>query len=440
MPSPTAFFDTLQQQVSAARSKLRTFPTEELARKSGFLKRTPRKIPIPKLIEGLLAVAPQTNFSLENIASTIGLAAHTTYSKQALHDRLAPTVQAFLAQVITSLFGQLASQGHTPDAFASFQRVLVQDSTVQTLPPHLAELFPTSGNQLHKQCASLKIQWICDLKNSAVEQVSLSGFTRNDQAASPDILAIARPGDLVIRDLGYLVASVLAQFVEWGIYFLTRLRLDLALYDPTSGQALDLKTLLRTQGQLDCRVCFGPKRTPLRLVAVPAPEEVVNQRRARAKATAKRRGRSAHNATYLFLLGWNIFLTNVPRSTWSPKTLVATYRLRWRIEMIFKTWKSHLGLRQLNCQTGVLLQLSVLTKLLFCALVCQICDALQLTGPKGKQVSLLRVGRTLAQCACWFCASMLGLSVSQWLASRLDNHSFYEKRTDRKNYYELLAA
>ena len=73
---------------------------------------------------------------------------------------------------------------------------------------HLADLFPGGGNQHGGDYANLKIQWICDLKNSAVEQVSLSGFTRNDQAAAPDILNVARPGDLVLRDLGYLVTSI----------------------------------------------------------------------------------------------------------------------------------------------------------------------------------------------------------------------------------------
>jgi hypothetical protein len=120
--------------------------------------------------------------------------------------------------------------------------------------------------------------------------------------------------------------------------------------------------------------------------------------------------------------------------------LAAIYRLRWRIEMIFKTWKSHLGLRQLNCHSGVLLQLSVLTKLFFCALVCQICDVLELTCATDEHVSLLRLGRILAQCACWFCAAMLGISVSQWLCFRLTRHSLYEKRTDRKNYYQLLSG
>ncbi|MBE0544218.1 MAG: transposase [Verrucomicrobia bacterium] len=43
-------------------------------------------------------------------------------------------------------------------------------------------------------------------------------------------------------------------------------------------------------------------------------------------------------------MGWTIVLTNVPRAVWPAKALAPLYRLRWRSEMIFKAWKSHLGL------------------------------------------------------------------------------------------------
>ena len=439
MQNPSAFFATLQQQLPATLAKLQQLEVEGLARQAGFLKRCPRKIPILKFLRGLLAVAPETHLSLEHIASVIGLAAHTTYTKQGLSDRLTPAVEAFLARVITALFGQLCLAVPTSQAFRSFARVLVRDSTVETLPKHLAKLFPASGNQHGHDYAALKIQWICDLKNSAAEHVSLSGFTRNDQAATSDILHVARRGDLVIRDLGYLTSQILAQFVEAQISFLTRHRHGINLYDPKSGKPLDLKTQLAACGSLDRQVLLGPERAPLRWVALPVPEEVANQRRHRAKTSAQRRRRSPPGAMHLFLMGWNIFLTNVPVSIWPPKTLVAVYRLRWRIEIIFKTWKSHLGLRELNCHTAVLLQLSVMTKLLFCVMVCQICDALELNCTANEHVSLLRLGHILGQCACWFCAAVVGISVSQWVKFCLTRHCFYEIRKDRSNYYQLLA-
>ena len=439
MNNPQRFFNSLQQQLPAAVARLQDLDAEALARRSGFLARAPRKIPMPKFLRGLLALAPEKNLSLERAASVIGLAAEVTYSKQALSERLTRQIEPFLAEVITSSFGHLSHSADTRQAMASFARVLVHDSTVESMPKHLAALFPGGGNQHGGDYANLKIQWICDLKNSAVEHVSLSGFTRNDQAAAPDILAVARPGDLVLRDLGYLVPRLLPHLDECGIFFLSRYRHDLNLYDPQTGEAFALLARLRISHSLDLPLLLGTERVPVRLVALPVPEEVANRRRQKAKASAQRRHRSPLGQEHLALMDWNLFVTNVPVSIWPPKALVAVYRLRWRIEIIFKTWKSHLGLHQLNSRTAVLLQLSVLTKLLFCALVCQVCDVLELRCAPGDHVSLLRLGRILGQCACWFSALVLGNSVSQWLQFSLAQHVFYDRRKDRRNYYQLLA-
>lgn len=439
MQDPTAFWAAFQQQLPAALAKLQALDVEALARQSGFLERSPRKIPILKFLEAVLALAPECALTLEHIASVIGLAADTTYSKQALSQRLDHQIEPFLAQVITALFGQLSPEVQTSRALVPFQRVLLHDSTVEKLPSHLAKLFPGSGNQHGQHYAALKIQWVCDLKNSSALQVALSGFTRNDQAAAPQILDVAQEGDLVIRDLGYLTSLVLAQFVRRLIFFLTRYKHGIHLYDPRTHKPLDLKSLLSADGRLDRPVLLGPERAPMRIVALPVPEEVANLRRHKAKTSAQRRHRSPPSPMHLFLMSWNIFLTNVPASIWSPKTLVAVYRLRWRIEIIFKTWKSHLGLRRLNCRTAVLVQLSVMTKLLFCVMVCQLCDVLELNCAADEHVSLLRLGHILGQCACWFSATVLGISVSQWLKFYLTHHSLYEHRDDRSNYYELLS-
>src|SRR5205807_2210411 len=115
----------------------------------------------------------------------------------------------------------------------------------------------------------------------------------------------------------------------------------------------------------------------VRLVAIPVPEEVANERRRKAKAQDRR---SRPSAKRLFLMSWSLLLTNVPKSLWPAKVLPVIYRLRWRIEMIFKAWKSHLGLRELNCRTANLLRLSVMSRLLFCVLVYRFCQALELCG------------------------------------------------------------
>jgi len=439
MPSNTnALFQFVEQNLRHLRSALTGLDAESLARQSGFLQRLPRKIPIPKFLLALSGLAAETTLSLERVAAVIGLAAQTHYSKQALHQRLSPQLEQFLAQVAAALCGQLVAPLKSHGWFAAFPRVLLHDSTVEPLPEHLADTFPGPANGRQRRYAALKLQFVCDLLQAKVLHLSLSGFTRNDQSASPDILKLLQPGDLVIRDLGYFVLKVLEQISLAQAFFLSRYRHGVGIYDRSTGQSLDLAAKLRPGQAWEGNVLLGREQVPVRLVAQPVPEALANQRRRKARSNRDRRLNPS--AEHLHLLGWNIFVTNVPRSIWPAKILQPIYRVRWRIEIIFKAWKSHLGLRQLNCRTANLLCLSVMTKLLFCIAVYRLCDAVELLGDQQRHISLLRLARILGQCSCWFAATVLGVSLAQWVEWHLHHHAFYEQRKDRKNFYETLAA
>ena len=406
-----------------------------MARQSRFLLRTPRKIPLADFLLALVALAAEATLSLERIAAVVGLVARLTYPKQALHKRLNASVENFLAQVATAWFGELGQSVRTQGWLRPFRRVLLHDSTVLARPDHLADLFPGSSHQRQKKRASLKIQFVADVLNATVVQCSLSGFTRNDQAAAPDILAVARRGDLILRDLGYFALPVLAALAQQGASFLSRFKHGRLVYD-LRGQPLNLARELKARGRFDQEVLLGANRVRVRVVALPAPEAVANERR--RKARAHRDVRLNPSREHLFLMGWNIFLTNVPRAVWPAKALAPLYRLRWRIEMIFKAWKSHLGLRQFNTRSGSRLRLSVMTKLLFCVLVDRFCQALELLGDARRQISLLRLARILGQCACWFAAAVLEMTPAQWLEHQLTHQVFYERRHDRQNYFQLF--
>lgn len=435
MPANTRLV-SVQQNLRQLRSTLLAIDTEKLARQSGFLRRSPRKILIPKLVLALASLAAETVLSLERIAAVISLAAQASYSKQAFHQRLNARLEPFLAQVATTLFGQLLTPVKKEGHLASFGRVLLHDSTVEPLPQTLASAFPGPANGQRRDNASLKLQFICDLLQGQVLEVSLSGFTRNDQAAAPDLVPLLKPGDLIIRDLGYFVLKVFAQIAQAGAFFLSRYRHGVCLYD-LSGQPIDLAAALRPGQTWDGQVLLGHEKLPVRLVAQPVPEDIANERRRRARANRDRRLNPGKDR--LYLLGWNLFITNVPPATWPTQALVPIYRLRWRIETIFKAWKSHLGWRQINCRTAELLRLSVMTKLIFCIAVYRLCNALELLDRHQRHWSLLRLARILGQCSCWFAASLLGVSLQQWIQWQLDHHAFYDLRNDRKNFYQLLA-
>lgn len=427
----------LQDHLRQLQAQLEHLDLDSLARQTGFRQRSARKVPIRKLVLALVALAAETVLTLERVAAVVALAANTAYSKQALHQRLGLELERFLAQVATSLLGQLSLPAQNQGWFKSFRRVLLHDSTVEPLPEHLASAFPGPANGRKRRYAALKLQFVCDLLHSQILHVSLSGFTRNDQAASPDILRLLQPGDLIIRDLGYFVLKVLEQISHQGAFFLSRYRHGVLIFDAQTGQPVDLAAQLRPGQVWDQQVLLGTEKIPVRLVAQPVSESLANQRRRRAKTNRDRRLNP--DKRKLHLLGWHIFVTNIPQTVWPAKALQPIYRLRWRMEIIFKAWKSHLGLRELNCRTADLLRLSLMTKLLFCIAVYRLCDALELAGQAPRHVSLLRLARILDQCGCCFAVALLGVSMAQWLEWHLRHHLFYEVRKDRKNFYELLS-
>ena len=99
---------------------------------------------------------------------------------------------------------------------------------------------------------------------------------------------------------------------------------------------------------LDVSVCMGKKEQFTgRLIALPVASQIANERRRKAKEAMKSDKRKKHSPDYLYLLGWDLFFTNVDSKTWTPNQAFEAYQVRWRIEICFKSWKSALRLKAL---------------------------------------------------------------------------------------------
>ena len=83
----------------------------------------------------------------------------------------------------------------------------------------------------------------------------------------------------------------------------------------------------------------------MRLIAIRLDKEVADRRRQKAKMGKGSRKAPSKNA--LKLLDWQIMLTNCDNERLAVETTYEVYALRWRIETIFKAWKSGLGLDQI---------------------------------------------------------------------------------------------
>jgi IS4 transposase len=90
---------------------------------------------------------------------------------------------------------------------------------------------------------------------------------------------------------------------------------------------------------VDIEVFVGKEKQPVRLVACLLSEEAINKRQREANRSAQRHG-STISKKKANLLKYGIFITNVPVTMLSSISIMATYRARWRVELIFKQWKS----------------------------------------------------------------------------------------------------
>lgn len=427
------------KNVDAWIGEIETMDVESLARSTGFQKRAQRKISIKDLTLGVMAVVASGRLSFERVATSIARRAREHYSKQALHKRLGSSASGYLLTVFGRCLQPTLREAGARGLFAPFRRVLLHDSSAIPLPDRYAKEFPGSANQ-HKAFSQAKIQVVCDLLQNRVEHVSLSGFTRNDQCAAPDILTLLRPGDLIIRDLGYFVLSVFAAIIERKAFFLSRYFYGVKVIDPRTQCAIPLAKELKKRGFFDRKVWIGEDaRVPVRLVAVPVPDAVANMRRRKL-----RRNRDQNlnpGKEHLYLLGWNIFVTNVGSETWPAKQLPILYRLRWRIETLFKAWKSHLALTELSSQCLSMIHLSIMTKLIFCAFVYRTCHHLEIgrDAPR-RHVSILRVAKLLSALSICIEAAFVRLTPQRLLTQLIDSHAFYESRTDRACFHDLVQA
>ena len=343
-------------------------PLEQLARECGFLRRRPKKV-LPRVFLQLCCLLTlQTECSLRAWACLWGLLTHQTLSKQALAKRCSARALAFVRAVLQLVLGRLARDAaEIPATLRAFGRVLLHDSTTLALAPKLAAAFPGPRNHCQQLYAALKIQVVYDLLSQRCVHFALTPFTTNDQAASELILGLARRGDLIIRDLGYLVLRVLARAQEQGVFFLSRWRQGTALWLPGQAQPLALAAHLRQHGTWDGPVLLGLKdRLPARLIALLLPPAVAAERRRKAWANRDRRSRPCKER--LALLDWEIFITNVPPALWSAQEVAETYRLRWRIEILFKAWKSHFRLARFTNGSAAQIQLLVYGRLLWISL------------------------------------------------------------------------
>ena len=313
----------------------------QLSAQTGFIKRS-RKIKAVDFLIYMITESVRGCVSCNDLAATIQFEAGTIASRQAYHNKMGNASVRFF-EAILAIIMHAKTGVAIPSKFRQFKRILVQDSTVIKLPAKLMDVFSGVKNAYTQVC-NARIQCVYDLLSGSFTHWSMHPYSKNDLTVANELHV--RAGDLVLRDRGYFTAKESRRIIEANGEFVSRYKHKTTLYDPQTGQELDLLRLLKTQRTVDRKVLIGKEdQVEVRIIAAEVSQETASRRRQKAKKESR-----GHNPgkEVLFLMGWTIFFTSLTRKDLDINDFLELYGLRWRIETIFKTWKSYFNFDKIH--------------------------------------------------------------------------------------------
>lgn len=183
-----------------------------------------------------------------------------------------------------------------------------------------------------------------------------------------------RAGEILVADAGYGKRAALARVDHAGAYFVVRFPWSNVPLETIDGVPFDLFEWLRAlpeaapgEVQVQFRSPDTKQLVRCRLVAIRKSEPAAQASRKKALRQRNKRGeaidlRTIEATSFIFVL------TNLLVKI-SATSVLSLYRLRWQIEMKFKTLKSVIHLGRVPVRTDQGLRVHVLAKLLISLLI-----------------------------------------------------------------------
>lgn len=369
-----------------------TTTAHEAAQASRFIIRK-RVLDGPSFVQGLVfGWLDQPHATVEELARSVADAG-ATLSPQGLQQRFTPAAAECLRRVLADAVQRVI--GTPPRGAGLLQRfrgVYLLDSTTIPLPAALAAVWRGCGGTAEAGRAAFKVQVRWELTSGTLDGVSWSEGRAADAKAA--LASSALPaGALRIADLGYFDLSVLARYSQDGVFWMTRVASGTRVI--VAARQWELGAYLEHVGtdRVDAEVRLGAEdRLPCRLVAVRVPDPVAARRRQQVRRKA---GKSGHrlSANRLALCAWTVVATNIPVVQATLDEVLILLRVRWQLELLFKSWKSSgVGLGESSSNQAWRVLCEVYAKLLG-AVVRQWVVAVN--GASGCCRSMIRSGRVV---------------------------------------------
>jgi hypothetical protein len=327
---------------------------DALARATGALKR-PREVRDGSQLLRLALGYAATGRSLRTTAAWSGPALCVALSDVALLGRLREAGD-FLAALTSRLLERLAEVAAPLETWDG-PAIRIVDSSLFTGPG------ANGGRQ--------RLHATYDPARQMFTGFDLTSIKQGESLSRGGI----EPGAIGLGDRNYAKIGSLREAEAAGAFYLLRTGMrSMRMIDPGTGERLTSEAVLAALGdgseaqlaveliKAKARMADGVEPVKARLVILRASESAAARERARIK-----RSRTKHKAKPTeetqALAGVVMLITNLPSAPWPIDRLARLYRLRWQIELAFKTLKSTFAMRNVPAKDPRLARTWILANL-----------------------------------------------------------------------------
>jgi hypothetical protein len=314
---------------------------DELGWMTGFNQRSSGKVSGSAFVQSLVfSTLEDAQISYRQL-SQAALDCGVCLTPQAMEARFSRAAADLVRRVLEVAVEQvIAGQPSAIPLLQRFAGVELRDSSVIVLPDVLQSIWPGVGGT-RGATAAVKLQVRLDYCSGQLAGPILQAGREHD-SHSPFQSEPLPQQAVRMGDLGFFSLRQFQQDEHQGVYWFSRLKVGLRVYDQ-DGKELDLPGWLPqlAEGRTERLIYLGRNsRLPARLIVERVPQEVAEQRRRKLKNNYAHKKQVRISKESLLLAGWTLIVTNIPLKLLSISEALVLLRLRWQIELLFRLWKS----------------------------------------------------------------------------------------------------
>jgi IS4 transposase len=271
---------------------------------------------------------------------------------------------------------------------------LVSELLVDAQPPlpqgvRVRVLDATGITRAGKRGTDRRLHLSMDLGSNRIDSIELTNVKGTESLERFS----ARAGEILIGDRAYGSRAGMTHVARQGAFFVVRFPWPAVPLESADGQSFSLVDALRSLPEAGVGEFAVRFKTPdgkwmdTRLVATRKSEPAAARARQQALRARTKKGYAAVDIRTLELASYFFVLTNLPPDV-SAESVLQLYRLRWQIEMKFKTLKSLFHLDNVPARNDESLRVYVLAKLLIALLVDSLLDEAESFPPWGYPITI----------------------------------------------------